>query len=375
MDSINTNKLLGRGSSGSGSIEEIALGTNLSFSGTTLNATGGGSVSPLTTKGDLYTYDTADVGLPVGTDGQILVADSSEPTGLKWIGNNTIGTKVLVQGGINSSQTVPSSTDTKIDFVDSVTGGFDVNGEWDNTNHKFVVGSSGAGTYQFMNSMFYPNNTGWSRLSIKKNGTPIDFYYGSGWENQSNSWEEPNGSWNIELAVGDEIEFWLYSTSGFSFNTTYKEQNCFQITKIGDSVTISTGVDSLTGGRDIALSGTATDPVIDHQTTSVVQTNVAILIPNSDTESMTCVNALGQTISISAPTYALGGANGRKFIYRFRSTGIHTLQWNGIGVNTGFSLMGVTLPTATKANKTLYIGCIYNGYTTRWDVVSVAEET
>jgi len=47
-------------------------------------ASGGGSLS-VTTKGDLQTYDTAAARLPVGTDGQVLTADSAEATGLKWV--------------------------------------------------------------------------------------------------------------------------------------------------------------------------------------------------------------------------------------------------------------------------------------------------
>lgn len=41
--------------------------------------------SPLTTKGDLFTYDTGDQRLPVGSDGDILAANSSESTGLEWV--------------------------------------------------------------------------------------------------------------------------------------------------------------------------------------------------------------------------------------------------------------------------------------------------
>jgi hypothetical protein len=43
-----------------------------------------GAASPLTTKGDLYTFGTSDTRLGVGANGTTLVADSSEATGLKW---------------------------------------------------------------------------------------------------------------------------------------------------------------------------------------------------------------------------------------------------------------------------------------------------
>ncbi len=50
--SMSTNKLIGRGTSGTGVMEEITLGTNLSLSGTTLNATGGGG-TPAGNTGDI----------------------------------------------------------------------------------------------------------------------------------------------------------------------------------------------------------------------------------------------------------------------------------------------------------------------------------
>lgn len=54
------------------------------------NATGpvweivGSGASPLTTKGDLYVYGSADARLPVGTDGQVLTADAAQALGVKW---------------------------------------------------------------------------------------------------------------------------------------------------------------------------------------------------------------------------------------------------------------------------------------------------
>jgi hypothetical protein len=44
----------------------------------------GGSTSPLTTKGDIYTYSTVDTRLPIGANNTLLVADSAQTTGNKW---------------------------------------------------------------------------------------------------------------------------------------------------------------------------------------------------------------------------------------------------------------------------------------------------
>jgi len=43
-----------------------------------------GATSPLTTKGDLYGYSTSDARIPIGANGTVLTADSTESLGLKW---------------------------------------------------------------------------------------------------------------------------------------------------------------------------------------------------------------------------------------------------------------------------------------------------
>jgi len=50
----------------------------------TITSTG---TSPLTTKGDIYGFSTVDDRVPVGTDGQILSANSVNPIGVEWVDN------------------------------------------------------------------------------------------------------------------------------------------------------------------------------------------------------------------------------------------------------------------------------------------------
>jgi len=70
-----------------------------------VTAGGGGGSSPLTTKGDLYTYDTADARLPVGTNGQVLTANSAQATGLEWVTPSSSSTLAVSTKSANYTMT------------------------------------------------------------------------------------------------------------------------------------------------------------------------------------------------------------------------------------------------------------------------------
>ena len=178
------------------------------------------------------------------------------------IGGGGSGTKVLVQGRMDTTQGF-TSTAERIDYVDNSTGGFDINNEWDNTTHRFTVAASGAGVYQFTNQIFVDNSGGWVQLYCEKNGvkgriTGTDLH---------SSWDTPIATTNIELAVGDYVEFFVDSTSSFTMNATWYALNNFQITKLtAVAPTAGTDVNALhtnISGEITALTAKATPTTSD----------------------------------------------------------------------------------------------------------------
>jgi hypothetical protein len=73
-----------------------------------------GAVSPLTTKGDVYTFSTSDARLGVGANNTVLTADSAEATGLKWA-TPAGGGKVLQVVFASTTTLVDNSTSTYAD--------------------------------------------------------------------------------------------------------------------------------------------------------------------------------------------------------------------------------------------------------------------
>ena len=55
-----------------------------------------GATSPLTTKGDVWGYSTLDARIPVGTNNQVLTADSTQALGVKWATPSSGGGMTLI---------------------------------------------------------------------------------------------------------------------------------------------------------------------------------------------------------------------------------------------------------------------------------------
>ena len=66
--------------------------------------------TPLTTKGDLFGFDTADARIPIGTNGHVLTADSAQTLGLKWAAPAGGGKVLQVVNATYSTSTATTST-------------------------------------------------------------------------------------------------------------------------------------------------------------------------------------------------------------------------------------------------------------------------
>lgn len=82
---------------------------------------GGGATSPLTTKGDVWGYSTVDARIPIGSNGFVLTADSTQTLGLKWAAGAV--SPLTTKGDVWTFSTVdtrqPIGTNGQIATVDS----------------------------------------------------------------------------------------------------------------------------------------------------------------------------------------------------------------------------------------------------------------
>jgi hypothetical protein len=190
------------------------------WDGVTYQALMSGSVSPLTTKGDLYTRNsTVDTRLPVGLDTQVLIADSTTSTGLKW-GSNTAPTPTGYYGAFqdNATQSAPASNVGVAMIFGTVDLSNGVTVVTNGTNlTRITFANTGVYNLQF-SSQFQNSDTSLQDVTIWLRLNGVDVPGSSGFISVPNKHGSTNGhnivSWNYLLDVvgGDYYEL-IWSTT------------------------------------------------------------------------------------------------------------------------------------------------------------------